>query len=84
MRFLRRVAGHGQQELGAGEASADASSPTVPRAHSGGNPIRSREADHLGRSKFADHLAAALLEEAADEGVVAALVGPWGQGKTSI
>lgn len=52
--------------------------------HSGDNPIKSRDADRLGRSKFADHLAIALLGEGADEGLVAALVGPWGHGKTSV
>jgi KAP family P-loop domain len=51
---------------------------------SGDNPIKSSTADRLGRSGFADHLATALLGEAASEGLVAALVGPWGQGKTSV
>src|SRR6266700_4109512 len=51
---------------------------------SGDNAIKTRDADRLGRSGFADQLAAALLSEAADEGLVAALVGPWGQGKSSV
>jgi hypothetical protein len=51
---------------------------------SGDNAIKTRDADRLGRSQFADQLAAALLSEAADEGLVAALVGPWGQGKSSV
>jgi len=51
---------------------------------SGDNPIKSGAEDRLGRSGFADQLAAALLSEAADEGLVAALVGPWGQGKSSV
>jgi KAP family P-loop domain len=51
---------------------------------SGDNPIKSSAADRLGRSEFAGHLAAALLGEAAADGLVAALVGPWGQGKTSV
>jgi len=51
---------------------------------SGDNAIKTRDADRLGRSPFADQLAAALLNEAADEGLVAALVGPWGQGKSSV
>ena len=51
---------------------------------SGDNPIKSGAEDRLGRSGFADQLAAGLLSEAADEGLVAALVGPWGQGKSSV
>jgi hypothetical protein len=51
---------------------------------SGDNAIKNRGADRLGRSGFADQLAAALLNETADEGLVAALVGPWGQGKSSV
>lgn len=95
MRFFRRAAMPGPPELEAGgQAARDGSLSMEPRAHSGGehsggkhsgdNPIRSRDADRLGRSKFADHLAVSLLGEGADEGLVAALVGPWGQGKTSV
>jgi hypothetical protein len=51
---------------------------------SGDNPIRTRNEDRLGRSSFAGQLAAALLSEAADQGLVAALVGEWGQGKSSV
>ena len=51
---------------------------------SGDNAIKSKGDDRLGRSGFADQLAGALLSEAADEGLVAALVGPWGQGKSSV
>ena len=51
---------------------------------SGDNAIKSRDADLLGRSRFSDQLATALLSEPADEGLVAALVGPWGQGKSSV
>ena len=51
---------------------------------SGDNPIKSGAEDRLGRSGFADQLTAALLGETADEGLVAALVGPWGQGKSSV
>jgi predicted KAP-like P-loop ATPase len=54
------------------------------RAVSGDNPIKSDAEDRLGRSGFADQLATALLGEVADEGLVAALVGPWGQGKSSV
>jgi predicted KAP-like P-loop ATPase len=53
-------------------------------AMSGDNAIKTRDADRLGRSGFADQLTAALLTETADEGLVAALVGPWGQGKSSV
>jgi predicted KAP-like P-loop ATPase len=51
---------------------------------SGDNAIKSRSEDRLGRSGFADQLTAALLTESADQGLVAALVGPWGQGKSSV
>jgi hypothetical protein len=51
---------------------------------SGDNAIKSRAEDRLGRAGFADQLTAALLGETADEGLVAALVGPWGQGKSSV
>lgn len=51
---------------------------------SGDNAIKTRKADRLGRAGFADQLATALLGETADEGLVAALVGPWGQGKSSV
>lgn len=51
---------------------------------SGDNAITTRNADRLGRAGFADQLTAALLGEPADEGLVAALVGPWGQGKSSV
>jgi hypothetical protein len=51
---------------------------------SGDNPIRTRAGDQLGRATFADHLTTFLAEEAADEGLVVALTGPWGEGKTSV
>jgi hypothetical protein len=51
---------------------------------SGDNAIKTKGADRLGRSGFADQLAGALLNETADDGLVAALVGPWGQGKSSV
>lgn len=51
---------------------------------SGDNAIKTRGADRLGRFGFADQLTGALLSETADEGLVAALVGPWGQGKSSV
>jgi hypothetical protein len=51
---------------------------------SGDNAIKSRAEDRLGRSGFADQLVTALVSETADEGLVAALVGPWGQGKSSV
>lgn len=51
---------------------------------SGGNAITSRDQDRLGRGPFADHIAARLRAEAADEGLVVALLGPWGTGKTSV
>src|SRR5215471_4398606 len=51
---------------------------------SGDNAIKARGADRLGRSGFADQLTGALLSGTADEGLVTALVGPWGQGKSSV
>jgi predicted KAP-like P-loop ATPase len=51
---------------------------------SGDNAIKTRGADRLGRSGFADQLTSALLSETADEGLVVALVGSWGQGKSSV
>lgn len=51
---------------------------------SGDNAISSSAEDRLGRSAFASHLASALLAEPAEHGLVAALVGPWGQGKSSV
>ncbi len=50
----------------------------------GDNPIGSRAEDRLGRTGFADHLAVALRGASADQGLVVALVGSWGSGKTSI
>jgi len=50
----------------------------------GGNAIGSRAEDRLGRAGFASHVAAALREESAGEGLVVALVGSWGSGKTSV
>jgi hypothetical protein len=84
MRFFRRSAMREQPKSESGPVGKDESSPMELQTRSGDNAIRSRTADRLGRSKFAGHLAAALLGEAADEGLVAALVGPWGQGKTSV
>jgi hypothetical protein len=61
----------------------DASSGPAGRG-SGDNPIRTRAADQLGRAKFADHLTTFLAEEPGEEGLVVALTGPWGEGKTSV
>jgi hypothetical protein len=49
-----------------------------------GNAIGSRAEDRLDRASFADHVAAALRGAAADQGLVVALVGAWGSGKTSV
>jgi KAP family P-loop domain len=51
---------------------------------SGDNAITSSADDRLGRSGFADQLASSLLGETADDGLVAAVIGPWGQGKSSV
>jgi hypothetical protein len=72
------VASAGALRTGGGTSSESA-------AHqSGDNPIRSRAGDQLGRARFADHLTTFLTEETADEGLVVALTGPWGEGKTSV
>jgi predicted KAP-like P-loop ATPase len=47
------------------------------------NPIRSSEADLLGRSKAATSFAKQVLSLDASEGVVVGVLGPWGSGKTS-
>jgi hypothetical protein len=49
-----------------------------------GNPIISRAEDRLGRAGFADYLAQALRQAPADQGLVVALMGDWGSGKTSV
>ena len=49
-----------------------------------GNAIGSRAEDRLNRAGFADHVAAALRGASADQGLVVALVGAWGSGKTSV
>jgi hypothetical protein len=49
-----------------------------------GNAIGSRAEDRLDRAGFADHIAAALRGASAAQGLVVALVGAWGSGKTSV
>lgn len=49
-----------------------------------GNAIGSRTEDRLDRAGFADHIAAALRGASATYGLVVALVGAWGSGKTSV
>jgi hypothetical protein len=68
----------------AGVLEVDGASPDPAGRGSGDNPIRTRTADQLGRARFADHLTAFLAEESAVEGLVVALTGPWGEGKTSV
>lgn len=55
------------------------SAPPTP----GDNPINDRTADRLGRADFATMFAADVLELDASRGMVVAVVGPWGSGKTS-
>ena len=50
----------------------------------GDSSIGSRAEDRLGRGRFVEHLAAAFRGASADQGLVVALVGSWGSGKTSI
>jgi len=49
-----------------------------------GNPITARDQDRLGRSVFADQIAARLRATEVDDGLVVAVMGPWGTGKTSV
>lgn len=46
---------------------------------SGDNAIKSRAEDRLGPSGFADQLMTALVSETADDGLVVALLVPWGR-----
>jgi hypothetical protein len=48
------------------------------------NPITSRKEDQLGRASFADSIATAVRSLDASRGLVVAVVGPWGVGKTSV
>src|SRR6266487_1074560 len=53
-------------------------------AVSGDNPIENQEDDVLGRSAVAAVIAEELRTIDASEGYVAAIMGPWGSGKTSL
>jgi len=50
----------------------------------GDNPITSRKEDQLGRAGFATSIAAAVRSLDASRGLVVAVLGPWGVGKTSV
>ncbi|MHB1873929.1 MAG: P-loop NTPase fold protein [Streptosporangiaceae bacterium] len=50
----------------------------------GDQPVSSRDEDRLGRALFADRMAAMLHSVPAEHGLVVALTGPWGSGKTSV
>jgi predicted KAP-like P-loop ATPase len=47
-------------------------------------PIRGRVEDRLGRAGFAEALALEIATAPGDAGLVLALLGPWGTGKTSV
>jgi len=48
------------------------------------NPITSRKEDQLGRAGFANSIATAVRSLDASRGLVVAVLGPWGLGKTSM
>ena len=47
-------------------------------------PLANPDADRLGYAPFARHLAEPLSRMAPPEGLVAAIYGPWGSGKTTV
>src|SRR6266849_9943223 len=55
-----------------------------PNSFSADRPIRSKSEDLLGRSAFAESLAAVVEGWTGNDSLVVALYGPWGIGKTSI
>jgi len=55
-----------------------------PNPFSADRPIRSKSEDLLGRSAFAESLAAVVEGWTGNDSLVVALYGPWGIGKTSI
>ncbi len=55
-----------------------------PSPFSADRPIRSKSQDLLGRSAFAESLAAVVEGWTGNDSLVVALYGPWGIGKTSI
>src|SRR6266567_5944317 len=61
-----------------------AKSKRPPNPFSADRPIRSKSEDLLGRSAFAESLAAAVEGWTGNDSLVVALYGPWGIGKTSI
>lgn len=50
----------------------------------GDHPIQGRDEDTLGRAPFADGLAGLVRSADASQGVVFAVLGPWGTGKSSV
>lgn len=63
-------------------ASKLATSPVKPPLR-GDSPIRSPKDDSIGRKGPADHFVQQVLSLDASEGLVVAVLGPWGSGKTS-
>src|SRR6266849_10623535 len=61
-----------------------AQSKRPPSTFSADRPIRSKSEDLLGRSAFAESLAAVVEGWTGNESLVVALYGPWGIGKSSI
>lgn len=47
-------------------------------------PIRGRREDQRGRARLAEALALEIATAPGDAGLVLALLGPWGSGKTSV
>ena len=56
------------------------SSPTL----NSGRPLKPGEADRLGFRQIAEKLAAAIVAQSASDGLVLAIEGSWGSGKSSM
>lgn len=50
----------------------------------GDRPLRHKDEDALGFKEIASRIAVALVDHAADDGLVVGLEGPWGSGKSSL
>lgn len=58
--------------------------PAAFNVLSGDKPLTDPEHDRLGYAPFAAHLAESILHMVPTEGLVIALYGPWGSGKTTV
>src|SRR4051794_25448474 len=85
MDWISRLRGRTRAEVG--EPRSDKADAGRRAGESGSNvaakPIRTAEADLLGRARAARTFAEQVLSFPAIEGVVVGVLGPWGSGKTS-